>query len=90
VEWRVPLRDIDRHGMVPPVGLNRIAVNLFLDVGDAWPRGADADYHRGYGVELMTEARLGYFLPLQMRLGFARGDDEGGRSTAYLRVGRSF
>lgn len=90
VEWRVPLRDVDRHGMVPPVGLNRIAVNLFFDVGDAWLRGADADYHRGYGVELMTEARLGYFLPLGMRLGFARGADEGGRSTAYLRVGRSF
>jgi hypothetical protein len=90
LEWRVPLRDIDRHAMVPPVGVNRVAVNLFFDVGDAWPRGADPDYHRGYGVEFMGEARLGYLLPLEMRLGFARGRDEGGRSMAYLTVGRSF
>jgi hypothetical protein len=90
LEWRIPLRDLDRHAMVPPVGINRISVNLFFDVGDAWPRGADPDYHRGYGAELMTEARLGYLLPLEMRLGFARGRDEGGRSTAYLTVGRSF
>ena len=90
LEWRVPLRDVDRHGMVPPVGLNRIAVNLFFDVGDAWARGAEPDYHRGYGVELMAETRLGYFYGLQLRLGFATGGDEGGRSTAYLRVGRSF
>jgi len=65
-------------------------VNLFFEVGDAWPRGADPDYHRGYGVEFMTEARLGYLLPLEMRLGLARGRDEGGRSMAYLTVGRSF
>jgi hypothetical protein len=89
-EWRVPLRDIDRHAMVPPVGLNRIALNLFFDVGDAWPRGGAPDYHRGYGLELLAETRLGYFYGLQLRLGFATGGDEGGRSTAYLQVGRSF
>lgn len=90
VEWRVPLKDVDRHAMVPPIGLNRVAANLFLDVGDAWARGADADYHRGYGVELRSEVRLGYLLPLDLRLGLAKGRDEGGRSAAYLRLGRSF
>ena len=90
VEWRIPLKDVDRHAMVPPIGLNRVAANLFLDVGDAWARGADADYHRGYGVELRSEIRLGYLLPLDLRLGLAKGRDEGGRSVAYLRLGRSF
>jgi hypothetical protein len=90
VEWRVPLKDIDRHGMVPPVGINRLSANLFFDVGDAWPRGGTADYHRGFGVELRSEIRLGYFLPLDFRLGLAKGRDEGGDSVAYLRLGRAF
>ena len=90
LEWRVPLRDIDRHGMVPPVGVNRIAVNLFYDVGDAWARGEEPDYHRGYGVELMSEIRFGYLFGGDFRLGFAKGRDQGGRSTAYLRLGRAF
>jgi hypothetical protein len=90
LEWRVPLKDVDRHGMVPPLGLNRVAMNLFFDVGDAWARGAEPDYHRGVGVELMSEVRLGYLLGADLRLGLAKGLDERGKSTAYLRVGRSF
>jgi hypothetical protein len=90
LEWRVPLRDIDRHAMVPPVGINRVSANLFFDVGDAWSRGSTADYHRGFGAELRAEVRLGYFLPLDLRLGLAKGRDEGGDSVAYLRLGRAF
>jgi hypothetical protein len=90
VEWRVPLKDVDRHAMVPPVGLNRVAMNLFFDAGDAWPRGAEPDYHRGIGVELMSEVRLGYLLGVDLRLGVAKGLDERGKTTAYLRAGRSF
>lgn len=90
LEWRVPLKDVDRHAMVPPLGLNRVAMNLFFDVGDAWARGAEPDYHRGVGVELMSEARLGYLLGVDLRLGLAKGLDERGKSTAYLRVGRAF
>jgi hypothetical protein len=90
LEWRVPLKDVDRHVMVPPVGLNRLSMNVFYDVGDAWRRGGEPDWHRGYGVELMSEVRVGYLLGAQVRLGIAEGRDEGGKTTAYLRVGRSF
>jgi len=90
LEWRVPLKDIDRHGMVPPVGFNRLAMNLFFDVGDAWPRGAEPDYRRGFGVELMSEIRIGYLYAGDFRLGIAKGRDEGGETTAYFRLGRSF
>ena len=89
-EWRIPLKDVDLHAMVPPVGLNRLALNLFIDVGAAWARGADPDYHRGYGVEFMSEVRLGYLGGAQLRIGIADGHDEGGKTTAYLRLGRSF
>jgi hypothetical protein len=90
LEWRVPLKDVDRHAMVPPVGLNRIALNAFYDVGDAWPRDAEPDYHRGFGVELVGEVRAGYLFGAVFRAGIAKGRDQGGETTAYLRVGRSF
>ena len=89
-EWRIPLKDVDLHAMVPPVGLNRLALNVFFDLGAAWARGAEPDYHRGIGIELMTEVRLGYLLGADLRIGLADGLDEGGKTTAYLRLGRSF
>jgi hypothetical protein len=89
-EWRIPLRDVDLHAMVPPVGLNRIALNLFYDVGAAWARGAEPDYHRGVGIELMAEVRFGYLFGADLRIGLAEGLDEGGKTAGYLRLGRSF
>jgi hypothetical protein len=90
VELRVPLSDVDRHAMVPPVGLNRVAMNLFYDVGAAWPHGADPDYYRSVGVELMSEVRFGYLLGADLRIGVAEGLDDPGKTMVYLRLGRSF
>lgn len=90
VEWRTPLSDIDRHLVVPPLGMNRVALNLFFDVGAAWERNSSPDYHRGIGAELMSEPRLGYLFGLSARVGFARGLDPGGSTKIYLRAGRSF
>jgi len=89
-EWRVPLADIDRHLMVPPVGVNRIAMNVFFDIGAAWERGEAPNYHRGVGAELVSEPRLGYLFGWQMRAGAAKGLDAPGTMKIYLRLGRSF
>jgi hypothetical protein len=90
LEWRAPLADIDRHLMVPPIGINRVALNLFLDVGAAWDRDNPRDYHRGIGAELVSEPRFGYLFGLQARAGVAKGLDETGSTKIYLRLGRSF
>jgi hypothetical protein len=90
IEWRTPLADVDRHDTSPPLGLNRVSLNLFMDVGAAWERDARPDYHRGVGAELMTELRFGYLFFLQARAGIAKGLDAPGETTGYLRVGRSF
>jgi outer membrane protein assembly factor BamA len=90
LEWRTPLADVDRHRVVPPVGLNRLSLNVFADIGSAWEHGASPDYHRGFGVELMSELRVGYLFGLHARAGIAHGVDEPGKTTGYLRVGRSF
>jgi len=90
IEWRVPLSDVDRHLMVPPVGLNRVSMSLFLDIGAAWNSGASPDYHRGVGIELLSEIRFGYVAGLRVRAGVARGLDDTGKTTGYVQIGRSF
>ncbi len=90
LEWRIPISDVDRHFMVPPVGLNRVSMSVFADTGSAWETGAPQHYFRGVGVELLSELRLGYLLGLQARAGVARGLDGPGKTVGYLRVGRSF
>jgi hypothetical protein len=90
IELRIPLSDVDRHFMVPPVGLNRVSMSVFLDIGAAWNAGASPDYHRGVGIELLSELRAGYLFGLQVRAGVAKGLDGPGDTRGYLRVGRSF
>ena len=95
LEWRQPLADLDRHAMVPPLGINRLSAALFIDAGRAWTPGAaplaDAPaYHRGVGLELLAELKLAYSIGLQARLGWARALDEPRGSIGYLQVGRPF
>ena len=90
VEWRLPVADVDRHLMVPPLGLNRVSTALFMDVGAAWEHGEAPDYHRGVGVELLAEPRFGYLYGFRMRAGVAKGLDAPGTSKLYLELGRSF
>ena len=90
VELRIPLSDVDRHFMLPPVGFNRVSMNLFFDAGSAWDSGAAQRYYRGAGVEARSELRLGYQYGVQLSAGLARGLDAPGKTVGYLRVGRSF
>lgn len=95
VEWRMPIVDIDRHGMVPALGINRLAATAFFDMGGVWATGASspADYRRGVGLELRGEAKLLYALALDLRVGVGYAlDPIAGRSRTrgYLTVGQSF
>lgn len=95
IEWRMPLADIDRHGMVPALGINRLAGTVFFDIGAAWPAGRNNpdDYRRGIGVELRGEAKLLYALALDLRVGVGRALDPipgRGRTRGYFTVGQAF
>ena len=90
LEWRVPLSDIDRHFMVPPVGLDRLSMSVFLETGSAWNDGASQRYFNSGGLELLAEVRAGYLLGLQFRAGVAKGFAAPGATIGYLQVGRSF
>ncbi len=91
IEWRAPLADVDRHGMAPPFGLNRLSGTVFFDIGGAWTAGnRPVQYKRGAGVELIGEVKLLYAIGLQMRAGVARGLDETGDTLGYFSLGRAF
>ena len=91
LEWRTPIADVDRHFMVPALGLNRVSAAAFFDIGGAWDEGRrPLRYQRGVGAELLSEVKLMYSLGLQLRLGVARGLDEPKGTRGYLAVGRAF
>ncbi len=95
VELRMPLVDIDRHGMVPALGINRLAATVFYDIGAAWAAGTNnpADYRRGVGFELRGEVKLLYLLGLDLRLGVGRALDPvpgRGRTQGYFTLGQAF
>jgi hypothetical protein len=89
LEWRIPIADIDRHFMVPPVGVNRISMSVFTEAGAAWDNAPQHWYKSG-GMELLYEARAGYLVGSQLRVGVAKGFEAPGRMEAYVRIGRSF
>ncbi|MEN8128675.1 MAG: BamA/TamA family outer membrane protein [Pseudomonadota bacterium] len=91
LEWRFPIRLIERGWMAPPLGLNRLSGAAFVEAGSVWDDNADSDdYHTGAGLELNAETRLFYHIPLQLRLGYAHGFDLGGEDRIYLNIGSAF
>jgi hypothetical protein len=90
VEWRTPIMDVDRHAMVPPVGINRLSAGVFMEVGAAWDSGSPSKYYRGVGAEALGEVKLLYLLELQVRIGVAVGLDGPGDTRVYAALGRQF
>lgn len=91
VELRTPFADIDRHGMSPPFGINRLSGAFFVEAGGAWNGSNGPDkWRRSVGFELLGELRLLYALGIQLRAGVAGGLDEPRSTRAYLSAGRSF
>jgi hypothetical protein len=97
LEYRFPLWRVERGwmgflGWLPPaIALHQLSGALFVDSGAVWRQGAKPDdYRTGAGVELMTDMALFYFARMNLRLGYARGYDEGGEHQVYLRLGSSF
>ena len=90
-EWRVPLADVDRHAMVPPIGINRLSAAIFMDAGSVWNNaGAKSKYYRGAGAELAGELKVYYRVALPVRLGVAMGLDGPGGHKVYFMMGKMF
>lgn len=95
LEYRLPLADIYRGPSTVPLFFRRLKLALFTDWGQAtrapdplrWTPDA---FSRSVGVELVSESTLGWRLPVNVRLGWAEGLDEGGETQVYAFLGSWF
>ncbi len=87
-EWRIPL-GLHYDGLfVPPFGLGRHSLRVFVDSGDAWSGGGDIRFRTGAGIEWHGETLLGYnMIPITLTVGAAHGFDESGEDQIYVRLG---
>ena len=90
-EYRLPLVSVLRGIFTLPMYLDRVFAAAFADCGTAVRGPVELDDFRlGVGGELRAELVLGYFVPVGLRLGVARGVSEGGITQTYLRAGHVF
>jgi hypothetical protein len=90
-EWNFPLAYHYDGWFVPPIGVGRQSLALFVDSGDAWNASEKVKLKTGAGVEWNIEALLGYDrLKLSTTLGWAHGFDNGGDNRLYFRINLPF
>lgn len=94
VDYRFPIRYVQRGIGTLPIFFRTIHGALFADAGHAWTETfRRADLRRAFGAELSLDTVVAYALPLTFTSGMAwRDDPVNGRRglTAFARVGRAF
>lgn len=84
-EWRFPIALIERGFMAPPIGLHQLHGKLLYNWGESWDQGNNIPaLRRGAGIEFTAEVVLGYWLPMNVRFGYANGFDLGGEEQTYI------
>jgi hypothetical protein len=102
VEYRFPIRLVERGFRLAPLALNRLWGDVFADAGAAWcpqpcPGSFGSTPHSpdpllSVGAEAILDLRVGYRAALPVRFGFGvplRGP-HADRPRAYVRVGEGF
>ncbi|MGB0679074.1 MAG: hypothetical protein ACPGUV_05390 [Polyangiales bacterium] len=90
-EYRLPLWRPTRGYAILPLFFNRLHLNLFTDIGEAFTDTFTFDALRvGSGAELLSDWTLGYNLLYTLRLGFAYGWQTGGGLQMYVNFGVPF
>lgn len=91
LEWRFPVRRIERGIMTPPMAIHQAFGTVFVDSGGVWTDGRKpGDSRMGAGVEANADVALFYSLRFALRLGYAHGFDSGGENQVYLHIGSAF
>ena len=90
-EYRFPLGELARGILTLPLYFKHAHMAAFADWGNAFRGEIDpAQFKLGLGGELRLELALGYHLHPILRLGYARGVDEGGIHETYVLLSSSF
>ena len=93
-EYRFPIVRMDFGVSTLPLIFERFHGAVFVDAGTAFDDPADLrDLQRtllSFGAELRLDVRTGYFIPMQFRLGLARGLGVDGQTQWYVLYGTGF
>lgn len=90
-EYRLPLFEVERGIDTLPIFFDRAHAAAFVDAGDTpADRLTFASTRVGVGGELRTEMLVGYYVPINARIGVARGLSTAGIMQFYAVLGGSF
>lgn len=91
-EWRFPIARPNKGWNIYPLGITDITGTLFTEVGTVWgTQDFNGTALPSVGAEATTDIILGYQLPLDVRVGIARGlQKELGDTRVYMELGANF
>src|SRR6185295_7404207 len=91
IEYRLPLWDAETGYQTLPLFLDRVHGAVFTDLGDA-PNGPPRleDLRGSIGAELRADLLFGYYAPVNVRFGYARGLTKDGTDDVYLVLGGTY
>ena len=85
--WLFPIARVERGLMAPPIGVHQVYGKIFYNWGETWDAGFNFPSMRsGAGAELSTDLTLGYWLPVKLNFGYAKGFHEGGEEQTYMEL----
>lgn len=90
VEWRFPIKHVEKGIMTPPVGIMKHSGRLFTEAGSSWNDTDNKNIISSAGFEWVMDTNLLYFLNMQFRFGYAKGFDESGDEFYYVKAGTAF
>jgi len=92
LEWRFPIKRIGQTLEKAPIfGIDQVAGTVFTAIGSVWDQGLwPQQYKHSIGGELRFFTELFYFLPTQIRTGYAYGFDKEGEDQVYISFNSSF
>ena len=94
VDFRFPLRYIQRGSGTAPLFFRTIHSALFVDAGNAWDQASRwGDVRVSAGAEVSADTVVGFSMPLSFTAGVAWRRDPVGRQDGVVvfgRIGRAF
>ncbi|MBI1947001.1 MAG: hypothetical protein HYS27_14995 [Deltaproteobacteria bacterium] len=88
LEYRLPLLELERGIETLPLFVDRVHGAAFTDLGLAFSGApVPTSFLAGVGAELRVEVGLGYYGFFLVRLGWARGVNQGGVDQPYVVMG---
>ena len=88
LEYRLPLAKIETS-ILPTIGLERIYLNIFFDLGQLWLEWKNFSPAYAFGAEAFLRFSIGT-IPFDLGLGGALGFNPHQPVRVYVRLGRSF